>query len=117
MLCHLGDATAMVLMVRPRREPKRKRRRTVVKAIGLWTPIPWPHGVQTNPLHDPRADGTKPADFTSDLARIVKGLKGIAAAKPGSLEPVHGLFGTMSIADWQRWAYRHTDYHLRQFGL
>jgi hypothetical protein len=29
----------------------------------------------------------------------------------------HGAFGPMTPADWHRWAYRHTDHHLRQFGL
>jgi hypothetical protein len=29
----------------------------------------------------------------------------------------HGRFGTMTTRDWHRWAYRHTDHHLRQFGL
>jgi len=117
MLCHFGDATAMVLGGRPRREPVRRRRRHVVRWLGLWVPIPWPHGWPPNPLHDPRADGTKPSEFAGDLARAVAGLEGIATAAPNSLEPAHGLFGTMSVADWQRWAYRHTDHHLRQFGL
>jgi citrate lyase beta subunit len=68
-------------------------------------------------MHDPRAEGTQPAVFAQDLARAVAGLEGVAAAKPDQLEPVHGFFGTMSTADWQRWAYKHTDHHLRQFGL
>jgi hypothetical protein len=34
-----------------------------------------------------------------------------------SLEPAHGFFGTMSTRDWQRWAWKHTEHHLRQFGL
>jgi hypothetical protein len=68
-------------------------------------------------MHDPKAGGTQPAAFTHDLARAVAGLEAIATAQPGTLEPVHGFFGTMSVADWQRWAYKHADHHLRQFGL
>jgi len=117
MLCHLGDAAAMVLRTRPRTEPVMPRHRPIVKWIGLWSPLPWPHGWKTNPLHNPRDKGTKPSQFAKDLARAIEGIDGIAAAHPGALEPVHGLFGTMSMADWQRWAYRHTDHHLRQFGL
>jgi hypothetical protein len=117
MLCHLGDAAAMVLRTRPRREPVPHRRRPLVKWLVLWTAIPMPHGFPTNPMHDPRADGTRPSEFAADLARAIAGLDGIAAPGPQELEPVHGLFGTMSVADWQRWAYRHTDHHLRQFGL
>jgi len=97
MLCHLGDAAAMVLRTRPRTVPIPPRRRPIVKALALWTPIPWPHGWPTNPLHDPRAEGTRPSDFNKDLSRAVGGIDGIAAAASDALEPAHGLFGTMSI--------------------
>jgi hypothetical protein len=117
MLCHLGDAAAMVLLARPRTIPIAQRRRRFVKALALWVPVPWPHGWPTNPLHDPRAAGTRPSEFTQDLSRAIAGLDSIATAAPNTLDPAHGLFGTMSLSDWQRWAYRHTDYHLRQFGL
>jgi hypothetical protein len=116
MLCHLGDAEAMVLLVRPRRTPVPPRRRPIMKGFWLWTAIPLPHGVPTNPMHDPRAEGTRPSDFERDRERAIAGLEGIAAAGTRPLEPAHVLFGTMSARDWQRWAYRHTDYHLRQFG-
>lgn len=117
MLCHLGDATAMVSRERPRRGAVEKRTRRLVKGLLLWSVIPWPHGWPTNPQHNPMVDGTQPTDFVSDLARAIAGLHRIALAKPGSLEPVHGFFGNMSARDWQRWAFRHTDHHLRQFGL
>ena len=116
MLCHLGDAAAMVLGVRPRPAPVRSRRRAIVKWLGLWAPVPWPHGWPTNPSQDPKAGGTKPSEFARDLARAIEGIEGIADGR-NVREPLHGLFGTMSVRDWQRWAYRHTDHHLRQFGL
>ena len=117
MLCHLGDATDMVLRVRPRRAPVPLRSRPVARWVGLWTPLRWPRGWQTNPAHDPRRDGTRPGEFAADLRRAVAGLEGLAAADPAAVEPAHGFFGVMSLADWQRWAYKHTDHHLRQFGL
>ena len=116
MLCHLGDATAMVLGTRPRKGSPPVRTRRVIKLLGLWSPIRWPHGWPTNAMHDPRREGTRPSQFDADLARAIEGIRGIAAAPPGSLTPVHGFFGTMSVHDWQRWAYKHTDHHLRQFG-
>ena len=115
MLCHLGDAAEMVLRTRPRVGAVRMRARPVFKALVLWSPLRWPHGRPTNPMHDPRAGGTKPSDFGRDRHRAIAGLEGIAAATTG-LEPAHGLFGTMTVADWQRWAWKHTDHHLRQFG-
>ena len=117
MLCHLGDATDMVLRIRPRVRAVPQRRRFALKALVLWTPLRWPRGRPTNPEQDPKAGGTRPTEFSSDRARAIRGLHGIATANPGSLEPAHGVLGIMSLADWQRWAYKHTDHHLRQFGL
>jgi len=117
MLCHLDDAAAMVLRTRPRTQHIAGRSRPFLKALALWSPIRWPHGIRTSPMNDPRADGTRPSSFVQDLDRALAGLRGIASASPATLESVHVSFGTMSLADWQRWAYKHTDHHLRQFGL
>jgi hypothetical protein len=117
MLCHLGDAAEMVLRVRPREGTVPRRQRRAIKVFGLWSPIRWPHGWKTNPRHDPRVAGTRPSDFPADLRRAVAGLQGIAIVKPDEAEPAHGFFGLMTVPDWQRWAYKHTDHHLRQFGL
>ena len=117
MLCHLGDAAEMVLRTRPREVPIRARKRFIMKAIGLWSPFRWPHGWKTNPRHDPRDAGTRPSQFAADLKRAVESLEGISRARANTVDPAHGFFGSMSVADWQRWAYKHTDHHLRQFGL
>ena len=116
MLCHLGDGLDMVLGARPREHPVRLRRRTLIKALGLWTPMPWPHGWQTNPMHDPRRGGTRPTEFERDRRRVIDGIERLAGARPDSVERAHGFFGIMTLEDWQRWAYKHTDHHLRQFG-
>jgi hypothetical protein len=107
----------MVVGTRPRKEPLPPRHRPIRKAIGLWAPIPWPHGWQTNPAHNPRMEGTRPSVFENDRARALDGLEAIARARENALTASHGYFGTMSSRDWQRWAYRHTNHHLRQFGL
>lgn len=118
MLCHLGDAGEMVLRIRPRDRPLPRRRPWILKAIGLWTPLRWPHGWKTNPSQDPRLAGTRPSQFAADRERVVTSICALATAAPNeNLEPVHGTFGAMSLHDWQRWAWKHTDHHLRQFGL
>ena len=117
MLCHLGDAAEMVLRIRPREAPVPLRRRRLVKALGLWSPFPWPHGWKTNPRHDPRDQGTRPSQFAADLKRAIDSLDGISRVRADGADPAHGFFGSMSVPDWQRWAYKHTDHHLRQFGL
>ena len=117
MVCHLADSSDMVLKTRPRILPSPAKRRPLFKLVGLWTPVRWPHGWRTNPRLDPRVAGTKPSDFASDRGRAFAGLDALARAEEGSLEHVHGIFGRMSTRDWQRFAYKHTDHHLRQFGL
>lgn len=116
MLCHLGDAAEMVLLIRPRAEAVPERVRPVIKWLAPSSPLRWPHGWATHPTHDPRAQGTQPSVFAA-LKRAIAGLEGIARAERGAFESAHGFFGTMSREDWQRWAYKHTEHHLRQFGL
>lgn len=114
MLCHLGDASDSILG-RPGGPPKQGRMLT--KVIALYTPIRWPHGLKTPAQVDPRRDGTQPGDFERDRERAINGLRALAQATASALPIAHGRFGRMSRWDWQRWAYRHTHHHLRQFGL
>lgn len=117
MLCHLGDSAEMVLRVRPRDTVIRHRQRSLIKLVALWSPMRWPHGYRTNPQMNPKVAGTRPTEFARDLGRAIAGLDRIAVVTPDESEPVHGVFGLMTVPDWQRWAYKHTDHHLRQFGL
>ncbi len=114
MLCHLGDATASV-MSRAGSAPGPSR--PIMKWIALRSPLSWPKGLKTPERVDPKAGGTKPSDFEADRRRAIDGLRTFAAAPAESLAPGHGAFGRMTLRDWHRWAYRHTDHHLRQFGL
>lgn len=114
MLCHLADATASVLnQTSSEAVPKRP----FLKWIALSLPLPWPRGLPTPPEVNPQRDGTKPGDFESDRQRAIEGLRTFAAAPASALTSTHGAFGQMTPRDWHRWAYRHTDHHLRQFGL
>ena len=56
-LCHLGDATAMVLGDRPRVIPVPDRPRRVRSTLGLWSPLRWPHGLRTSPHRLDLGDG------------------------------------------------------------
>lgn len=115
MCCHLGDAVEWVLGRRENVPMPPRRFRRLSKWLGLWAPMPWPHGFPTNPRHDPQAQGTRPEVFSADLERALSSLRDLAAST-GGLRPEHAVFGELSVRDWHRWAYRHTDHHLRQFG-
>jgi hypothetical protein len=117
MLCHLGDAHESVLGIRIPPGPKPSGRPgPLLKWLVLYGPFPLPRGVKTRPGVDPRIDGTRPEDFERDRERAIGSLKALAAAEPATMSPSHFRFGRMSARDWHRWAYRHVDHHLRQFG-
>lgn len=118
MLCHLGDAAESVLGIRiPPGPPSTNRPRTLFKLLALYSPVPWPKGVPTRPGVDPRREGTKPGGFSADQARAIESLRALAIAPADRLSLSHFRFGSMSQRDWRRWAYKHVDHHLRQFGL
>ena len=118
MLCHLGDAHESVLGVRVPSGPRAPDvSRPILKWMALYGPIPWPKGAKTRPGVDPHLEGTRPGDFEMDRLRSIASLQRLAEAEPTSLAAHHFQFGAMSASDWHRWAYRHVEHHLRQFGL
>ncbi len=113
MLCHLGDANTGVLD--PEVGRRQRRPHPIVKWLALVSPLHWPHGLVTPKVVDPKAGGTRPGVFDRDRARAIDSLRVISTAT--TMSPIHSIFGPMSVPDWQRWAWKHTDHHLRQFGL
>ena len=114
MASHLGDASAAVLKQREfsatPRKPNPLRRLLVLYVLSRL-----PRGVRSGA--DPAAKQLDPGAFASDVERAVALLNQLAAAPPESLAQRHPVFGAMSRKNWMRWAYMHTDHHLRQFGL
>ena len=89
---------------------------TIIKWVALYAPLQWPPGIPTRPEIDQELGGTKPADFAADVAQFESLLQQVITS-PKSLDgQLHPIFGRMSEAAWLRWAYVHTDHHLRQFG-
>jgi hypothetical protein len=116
MVCHLADAFRMALGVKPVSLATGPLRRTIVKWIALYAPLPWPAGIPTSPEIDQERGGTRPVDFAADVAQV-EALIELVTAPTRSLAPQpHPIFGPMSRTAWLRWGYVHTDHHLRQFG-
>ena len=91
--------------------------RTVIKYLALYVPLQWRPGIVTRPEVDQAVGGTKPIEFGADLKEAAELLALVAARDATAAWPDHPVFGRMSGTDWLRWAYLHTDHHLRQFGL
>jgi len=90
--------------------------RRVVKYVALYLPTPWPPGFKTRPEMDARSNGNRPGEFVSDVAKLVQRIEDFGTRH--SMQPWarHPMFGAMSEAEWKRWAYLHTDHHLKQFS-
>jgi hypothetical protein len=115
MICHLADAFRMAAgkRVTPDTNPFKQ---TIVKWVALRLPVRWPRGVQTSPEIDQHGEGTRPVEFAADAAALVALMEELATRPQAFDGRVHPVFGRMSRASWLRWAYLHTDHHLRQFG-
>ena len=117
MLCHLADACRVALGERdaaPGAMPAAKRH--FVRLVAFHTPLPWPRNLHTMAEVDPARQGTRPGDFDADLRTAIELLTRVATDSGIDGHP-HPMFGPLSRREWLRWAWMHTEHHLRQFGV
>jgi len=116
MLCHLADAFRMAFGEKAVSDTSRPVKRTVLKWIALYGPLPFPPDFPTRPEIDQQCGGTTPGEFAADLAQLEALVERFASRAARDEWPRHPIFGRMSHRAWMRWAYLHFDHHLRQFG-
>lgn len=117
MICHLNDSFLGVMGEKPMEIPKGFSIWPVVKYVALYAPMQWPTGVPTRPEFDQcSGGGTPPAQFESDLRKLVETMERFSATPRTFQFRPHPMFKEMSEAQWMRWGYLHMDHHLRQFG-
>lgn len=113
MVAHLNDATRMAigeLAVAAKGGPLRY---FPLKQLILYV-VPFPKGAPTAPELLARCDG---ADLEVERIEFVR-LVERAAARPATAPwPAHPAFGPLTREAWGKLGYKHTDHHLRQFGL
>ena len=112
MVCHLADSLKMAmgdLKVAPKRLPIRY---PPLKQLIIYV-LPFPKGAQTAPELLVRA----PGDFAADCAELDRRLDDLVRSGPSGLCRQHPAFGTMTGRSWGVLIYRHTDHHLKQFGV
>jgi hypothetical protein len=117
MICHLKDSFLACLGEREVSPATGFIQRTFMKWFALNVPLPWPKGVPTRPEVAQGVGGTTPTDFSIDRAGLIDTIARFCAPDPELGRHPHPIFGLMSQSEWMRWAYLHTDHHLRQFGL
>jgi hypothetical protein len=112
MLCHLNDAFKMADGSRQTGSIDNFVSRTLIRFVALHTSMKWPHGAKTMPEADQEQNGTRPAEWQRDHAELLA-LFDAFAARNGHPHP---FFGPLTATEWNVWAYRHIDHHLRQFS-
>jgi hypothetical protein len=116
MICHLNDSFLAVTGGKAVSIASGPFRRTVLKWVALYLPVPWPQDVPTMPEIDQTLGGTKPVEFARDLKQL-EALVEVVTTQKGCFDGYqHPYFGPLSERAWMRWAYLHMDHHLRQFG-
>jgi hypothetical protein len=115
MLCHLADSFHVALGERPASAAETWLNRYFIKWVALHTSMSWPKGVPTRPEVNPRELGSKPDVFEADRTVVINLIKRFVA--PAAPRGRHPLWGELTQDEWLIWAFRHTDHHLRQFGL
>ena len=75
--------------------------------------FPFPKGAQTAPELKPVAAES----FEEERAAVLELTKRIAVGAPEGGAPAHPLFGPLTWKEWGVVTYKHTDHHLKQFGV
>ena len=114
MAVHICNASAAVLKQQPFTATPRKPL-PLFKFIALRVIPKFPRGYRSGA--EPATKVVDAGTFASDRDRAITLLQKLAAAPAEALATGHPRFGSMSRTEWMRWAYMHTDHHLRQFGL
>ena len=111
VLAHLADAVKMAFGELPVAMKKSPLRFTPLKQLIIYV-VPFPKGAPTAP----ELLGRSAADFEGEIASLTAMLDRCGdAAQAFAAE--HPAFGRLSRRDWGVLIYKHTDHHLRQFGV
>ena len=79
----------------------------------MLTEKPWSHNLPTAKefiVADNR-------DFEREKSSLVQQIQRFVSSAKTVTPEVHPFFGKMSVEEWGRLAYKHTDHHLQQFGV
>ncbi len=113
MQAHLIAGAKMALgtlQVRPKKTP-------LANPVGRWlvihSPLPWPKGAPTAPeLKDPAS-----VNFETEREELLRLMRAMGDRGQSESWPKHPAFGRLSGRDWGVLIWRHTNHHLRQFGV
>ena len=113
MLAHLNDSYRMAIGELPVKSKNLPLRYTPIKQLVIYV-LPFPKGAPTAPELIARCGDAvledEKAAFTAMIQKLASIPRGVAL-------PDHPAFGRMSYDLYGALMARHTDHHLKQFGL
>ena len=113
MMAHLNDALRMALGDLPVKSKNLPLRYKPIRHLFIYY-LPMPKGAPTAPELIARCQG---ASLDVERQVFAELLDRCGALAPGSKMGEHPAFGDLSYADYGVLIAKHTDHHLRQFGL
>ena len=111
-VAHLTDAARMALGELPCQSKKLPIRYPPLKQLIVYW-LPFPKGAPTAP----ELVGRPPGSWTGELTELTSLIERFARHPADRPFPEHPAFGRLSRRAWGVLVYRHTDHHLRQFGV
>jgi hypothetical protein len=112
MLAHLTDWMSMAKGQLPTKGRRLFLRYPVIKHLAIYW-LPFPKGLPTAKELITRT----PAEWSTERAAVCEGIESFERLHPDGVWPLHPAFETLTPAAWGVLGYRHTDHHLRQFGV
>ena len=90
--------------------------RTFIKPLVLYV-LPMPKEIKTTAKMDQQQEGRKPLGFEADKAKVIELVNRLGTLPVNQDCSYHPFFGKLSPKEWGLIAHKHTDHHLRQFGV
>lgn len=112
MLAHLNSWMLMASGDLSTRNWRNILRRSPVKQIVIYW-LPFPKGVPTARELLAR----DPGEWSVERDELCRSLESFETRHRDKSFPEHPAFGTLTAEAWGVLGYRHTDHHLRQFGV
>ena len=112
MVAHVTDAFALYSGELPSHVRRTPLRFPPLKQVIVYL-VPIPRNVPTASELKSRVPGA----WDDEVARLETAVAAFASHHARTDWPAHPLFGRMSRRAYGVLAYRHTDHHLRQFGV
>jgi len=112
MLAHLTDWMLMASGDLPTAPRYSILRKAPVRYLAIYW-LPFPKGVPTAKELITR----EPSEWAVELSAFRQHLQSFEIMDPNRIWPEHPAFGFITPETWGVLGYRHTDHHLRQFGV